>query len=341
MRFFLRALSGLFLTALTVGLLAMAGTTIRSALQASLSDEDRARGGRERVFSAEVVAVQPQTVAPMLTAFGEIRSVRTLELRAPAGGAVVEIAEDFEDGGAVSAGQLLLRVDPAEAEAALATAAADLREAEAELADANRALVLAGEDRAAAEAQADLRARALDRQRDLLDRGVGSAAAVEEAELAAASAVQSVVSRRQAEAQAQTRLDLAGTGLERRQIALAQAQRDLAETELRAAFDGVLADVAVVEGRLVTQNEQLARLIDDDALEVAFRISTAQYARLLTPDGDLPEARVTVVLDVLGVDVTAEGVLTRESGAVGEGQSGRLLFARLEAPRGFRVGDFV
>ncbi|MEM9756695.1 MAG: efflux transporter periplasmic adaptor subunit, partial [Pseudomonadota bacterium] len=47
------------------------------------------------------------------------------------------------------------------------------------------------------------------------------------------------------------------------------------------------------------------------------------------------------VLDVLGVDVTAEGVLTRESGAVGEGQSGRLLFARLEAPRGFRVGDFV
>jgi hypothetical protein len=34
-------------------------------------------------------------------------------------------------------------------------------------------------------------------------------------------------------------------------------------------------------------------------------------------------------------------VLTRESGSVGEGQSGRVLFARIEDARGLRVGDFV
>jgi hypothetical protein len=39
--------------------------------------------------------------------------------------------------------------------------------------------------------------------------------------------------------------------------------------------------------------------------------------------------------------MVAEGVLTRESGAVEEGQSGRLLFARIDDPRGLRVGDFV
>ncbi|MBF9030707.1 HlyD family efflux transporter periplasmic adaptor subunit [Rhodobacterales bacterium HKCCE3408] len=341
MRFFSRALTGLFLLSLTIGLLAVGGWSVWSALQDSWSEEESPQIARERVFSAEVATVAPETLTPELVAFGEIRSRRTLELRAPAAGTVVELAEGFEDGGSVEEGQLLVRIDPATAQATLDTARTDLREAEAELADAERALDLAGEDLAAAEAQADLRTRALDRQRDLLDRGVGSAAAVEEAELAAASADQAVVSRRQSLAQAQSRLDLAGTGLERRRIALATAERDLADTELRAGFDGVLADVAVVEGRLVTQNEQIARLIDADALEVAFRVSTAQYARLIAEDGRLPRAPVTIVLDVLGLDVTATGTLTRESGAVAEGQSGRLLFARLEDARGFRVGDFV
>jgi hypothetical protein len=63
--------------------------------------------------------------------------------------------------------------------------------------------------------------------------------------------------------------------------------------------------------------------------------------QLLGEDGSLPDARVSVILDVFGLDLTAGAVLTRESGAVETGQSGRLLFARIEEPRGLRVGDFV
>jgi multidrug efflux pump subunit AcrA (membrane-fusion protein) len=103
----------------------------------------------------------------------------------------------------------------------------------------------------------------------------------------------------------------------------------------------VLAEVDVAAGRLVGRNERLAQLIDDTALEVSFRISTAQYARLIGEDGSLPQAPVRVVLDVFGLDLAAEAVLTRESGSVGEGQSGRVLFARIEDARGLRVGDFV
>lgn len=341
MRFFRRALVGLFLLSLTVGLLAVAGSTVFTALQSRWAEEARTPPARERVFTAEVVTFTPQIATPVLTAFGEIRSRRTLELRAPAAGTVIELAAGFEDGGAVAAGQVLMRIDPAEAQSARDTAAADLREAEADLREAERALVLAQEDVAAAQVQAALRARALDRQRDLAERGVGSAAAVETAELAAATADQAVLSRRQALAQAEARLDQTGTALERRRIALADAERRLADTELRAEFSGVLSEVDIVEGRLVNANEQVAQLIDPGALEVAFRISTAQYARLLTEEGRLPELPVTVVLDVLGLDVTAAATLTRESGAVAEGQSGRLLFASLSNTRAFRVGDFV
>lgn len=341
MRFFSRALVGLFLFALTLGGLALAGVTIYGALQDRWSEETASRPARERVFSADVAALTFGQETPVLTAFGEIRSRRTLELRAPAEGTVLELAEGFEDGGAVQAGQLLMRIDPAEMQSALDTAATDLREAENDLAESLRALDLAGEDVAAAQVQAELRQRALTRQQDLAQRGVGSAAAVETAELAAATASQAVLSRRQALAQAEAQVAQAETALERRRITLAEAERMLARTELRASFNGVLSDVDVVAGRLVNRNEQVARLIDPDALEVAFRVSTAQYAQLLGTNDRLPETPVNVILDVFGLDLVADAVLTRESGAVEEGQSGRLLFARIDTPRGLRVGDFV
>lgn len=341
MRFLGRALIGLFLTALTVGLLAMAGYTTYGALQARWADEGRPPTGRERVFAAEVAPLIFGEERPVLTAFGEIRSRRTLELRAPAEGTVIELADVFEDGGAVSAGQLLLRIDRAEAQSARDTAAADLRDAENELTEATRALELAGEEVAAARMQAELRSRALERAEDLAERGVGSTAAVETAELAEATANQQILAQRRALALAEARVDNAGTALDRRRIALAEAERRLAQTELRAEFDGVLTEVDVAAGRLVNRNERLASLIDADDLEVAFRISTAQYVRLLDDDGALPQRPVNVILDVFGLDVQSQATLTRESGAVEDGQSGRLLFARIATPRGLRVGDFV
>lgn len=341
MRFFRRALAGLFLTALTVGLLAFAGGTLWSSLQARLAEEGRSPPARERVFTAEVVTLSPGVETPILTAFGEIRSRRTLEIRAPAEGRVVELAEAFEEGGAVRQGAHLLSIDPADADAVLARARTDLRDAENELEEAARALSLAAEDVAAARRQAELRARAFQRQQDLSDRGVGSAAAAEAAELAAATAEQAVLSRRQAEAQAEARLAEADTARQRAGIALAEAERQRAETELFAAFDGILSDVDVAAGRLVSRNERLGRLIDPDALEVAFRISTPQYARLVGEDGTLPAAPVRVVLDAFGIDISSDATLARAAGSVGEGQSGRLLFARIEAARGLRAGDFV
>ncbi len=341
MRFFTRSVIGLFLFCTTVGLLFVAAWQINEARVSQGEERGRPGQARERVFTAEVTTLELQDAVPVLTAFGELRSRRTLELRAPAEGTVLELAAGFEEGGAVEAGAFLLRIDPAEAQSALDVAQADLNEDENNLAEAEAAVILAAEDVGAARVQAELRHNALARQQDLLERGVGSAVAVETAELAAAGADQAILSRRQALAGAEANLDQAASALERSRIALAQAARVLAETELRAEFSGVLSDVAVVQGGLVNRNEQLASLIDPDAIEVAFRVSTAQYARLLTDEGRLPDADVTVLLDVYGADLSAPARLTRESGSVAEGQSGRLLFAELTETRGFRVGDFV
>ena len=341
MRFLTRSFIGLFLLATTLGLFTFAGATVYRTIQAQMAEEQGGRPASERVLAVQVVTVVPETIVPMLETFGEVKSQRTLELRASAGGEVIWLADNFETGGTVATGQILVRIDPVDAEAARDTALADQAETERELADARRAVELARDELAAAEEQATLRGRALSRQRDLADRGVGTAAAVEEAELAASSARQSVLSRRQAEASAETRVSQAETLLQRRTIALAEAERRLADTEVIAPFSGVLSDVSLVAGRLVTDRERLGDIVDASRLEVSFRVSTAQYARLLSSNGELIGAPIEAVIDVGGVDLRATGRVTRESASVAEGQSGRLLFARLDAAPGFRPGDFV
>lgn len=341
MRFLRRSLTGLFLLSVTLGLLAYAGVQVRDAVQDRMAQEPRSFPQRERVFAVNVVTAEFETVTPVLTAFGQIESVRTLELRAAAGGRVIEIAPEFVEGGTVDAGQVLVRIDPTDAESVLQRVQSDILDAEAEQREAERAIVLAQDELAAAQEQADLRERAFQRQRDLQERGVGTAAAVEVAELAAAQSRQSVLSRRQAVAQAEARIDQATTRLSRATIAEAEAQRRLDDTIVTADFSGTLSDVSVVQGRLVSSNEQLARLIDGDALEVAFRVSTQQFARLLDEAGNLSPSDVTVVLDVFGTNLTAKGTLNRAGAAVGDGQTGRLLFATLDSAPGFRPGDFV
>ena len=127
----------------------------------------------------------------------------------------------------------------------------------------------------------------------------------------------------------------------RAKIAQGEAQRRLDDTTLRAPFDGTLSATNVVVGRLVSANERLAELIDPDDLEISFRVSTAQYARLLDGEGGLIKADVSATLDVAGVDLEAKGRISRASAAAGEGATGRLIFAALSETAGFKPDDFV
>ena len=341
MRFLRQSLTGLFLLSVTVALVMVAGFMMYNAIVERMARDARPPQGNERIFAVNVQLAEPGRVAPDLVAFGEVRSRRSLEVRARLPGTITTLSPDFEEGGQVTQGDLLVQIDPVPAEFALTRARNDLLDAQAEQRDAARVLDLAGAELDAAQAQAQLRQKALDRQMDLLAREVTTSAAVETAELAVASANQAVVARRQSVAQSEARVDQAVTRLERARVAVAEAERALAETTITADFSGTLSEVTVIKGRFVSTNEKLASLIDSEALEVVFRISTPQYVRLLDDAGRLPLAEVTATLDVMGEDLVATGVISRESAIVGEGETGRRIYARLDAPRGLKPGDFV
>ncbi|MEM9270575.1 MAG: HlyD family efflux transporter periplasmic adaptor subunit, partial [Pseudomonadota bacterium] len=104
-----------------------------------------------------------------------------------------------------------------------------------------------------------------------------------------------------------------------------------------------LSEVSVVAGGLVNANEKLADLIDPNALEVAFRISNAQFALLIDEDGKLRDVPVRAALSLDELTVQVSGTVVRAGAAVETGQTGRRVFARLTegALAALRPGDFL
>lgn len=343
MNFLTRSLTGVFILGLTLALLGFAAGNVMSTMAEIRDREQRTRPPRERVFSVNVEPFQLRRVTPRIVAFGEVASWRELELRATAGGQIVELADQFRDGGQIKAGSVIYRIDPTQAKADLALTQTQVKEAGAELIEARAALALAEGDLKAAVEQRDLRVVTLERQTSLRERGLGSEAAVETAALAVSSASQTVLTREQSLAQAAARILRAEIGVERQEIALAEAERKLSETVFVAPFDAIVAEVSAVEGRLVSLNEQLGRLIDRTALEVGFRVSNDEFSRILDARGQVKPVTATATLDLAGTPFTVNATVDRAGAEVGDGQSGRLIYARIDPESaGFLYsGDFM
>lgn len=341
MRFMIRGLFGLFLAVLTAALLLGAVTVVISALKESDTGNGHGNSVRERIFAVNVAMVTPITAIPIIETFGEVISGRTLELRAASNGTLVQMSKSFREGGVVHKGDLLFQTDPATASANAQLSEAALEEAKAEVSEAKEAFGLAGDELQAAKHQQALRQQVLKRQTSLRERGVGTETALETAALAASAAQQASLVKRQALANAKARINRANIALSRSHINYNEAARVLAETAVLAKFDGVLSDVTGDLGALVNAGERLARLIDPNALEVAFRISNVEFNHMTQSGQAIGQAKVIVRFG--GIDKEIFATIDRVSAAVGEGQTGRELYALLNVGEiaAVRPGDFV
>lgn len=341
MKFLMRGILGLAIIAATVAAVGLGLYRLQGAMT---REEASARPqGRERSYSVNVSVFQPQNVRPVTTAYGEIESWRTLQLRASSDGRIVDIAKKFRDGAAVVQGELLVRIDPADAEFALLDAEAGLADAQAQKAEAEEAIIVAEQELGAARRQMDLRRQALERQRQLKERGYSTAVQVEAEELSFAALEQSLNNRLQSVITARKRIERMNLTVERAEIVVRNAERVLAETSIVAPFNGYLDQVDASLGRRVSPSEALGLLIDPDALEARFSLSTSQFSRFLDERGDLIPASVTAELKLGDRTVAVNGVLDRVAAVVGEGEAGRSVFAALDVDDDtiLRPGDFV
>ena len=345
MSFVRRGLSGVVMVSVTAGLLVAAVGFLRpneETFEWGVRGTDGAEATSERVIPVLTARAEVGAVTPQLQAFGRVEAVRLHELRAGVGGELIALSDNLRAGGRVEAGEILVQLDPADAEAALARAEADLREARVSATEAGSSLELVRAELATAITQRDVQARALERQRGLDERGVGSTASVDAAELSLSQSEQAVLSRRQAVLAAETGIERAAIAVERATLTRDDAARRLAATVLRAPFAAAVTEARAGLGEQVNAGTTLATLIDPDALEVAFQVTSAQAARLTAGDGSMLPLAVNVRLDGSNAPPRA-GTLSRSGASVAEGETGRVLYAAL-APGAvalLKPGDFV
>lgn len=194
----------------------------------------------------------------------------------------------------VNAGDVLLQIDDGDYRIKLEQARARLHELsstlariDAQIAAAESNVVQAEAQLAASEAVLIAARRSAERVRGLAERRVTSQADLEAANeaLATAEANRNAASaaitgaRAQVEVLEAQRIEAGATRREM-ELAVAQVQRDLELTALRAPFNGTVANIAIKQGELVSAGARLAAVVPDQGMYVEANLKETQLAEV-------------------------------------------------------------
>ena len=253
---------------------------------------------------ARVITVNPVTFVPRAVGFGHVEPGTVWRAVAQVSGEIVYRHPDLEAGKPMADGTAILRIDPADYELAVDRIQATLASDEAELADlavedANTRASLAIERRSLALADEDLgRKRTLRRSDDV------SQAAVDEAERTLLTQRQRVQELDNALRRIPARRQVLEASRALNQAQLAEAQLDLARTEVRIPFNARISDVHVEERQFVSVGEEMVVADSIDVAEVAAQIPAGQMMPLFRDHiafADRPPETLGGLFDELGI----------------------------------------
>lgn len=321
----------------------VAGAVAAAAALWMFREQVEAKPPEVQVWSVAAVPAERVDVRPTMRLFGAIIAGREVELRPLAVGRVVEVGDNFVDGGVVRAGELLIAVDPFDYEADVAEFRAQLAEASARRDEIATDHAAAGRLLERDREQLELARREVGRREALRDSPAASEKALDDAYLVLSQRAQQIIERQQAIDRLAAQAVQQEAVIERWDVALRRALRDLEETRLVAPFAGYLVETAVAVGKRVDTGDRVARLIDAGRLEARFHLSGAQFARLLAGGGY--RGRAAEVVWRIGDSAFAfDAVIDRVGSEIDPESGGVDLYARIEglaAGGVLRPGAFV
>ena len=322
------------------------GYTVTS-LTSSSSEKDRRysnkRKGAEREYTVFIDKITRTKEVPVINSYGEVKSWRTLEIRAPVVGKISEVAEIFRDGSMVVEGDFLFSIEDTEYRDNFSMAKTDMRDAESDLVNSKTLFELSKLDLKAAEKEKAIRLASFKRQEKLKSNGVISETIFEQSSLSLTNAEKSLIAKKNSLVQAENKILKAEVLLERKKVGYDLAKRQLRDTKFFAPFTGILDQVNAVTGRLISSNERLGAILDPKALEVVFPLSDVQYARITDKEGNFIKLNVEYSSGRLEKKNVYSGAIERVGGRVNTGNTGRQVFASISrSNRSFlKPGDFV
>lgn len=239
----------------------------------------------ERARAVRVITADPVTLVPRVIGYGGVYPGTVWSAIAQVSGEVIWVHPDLKKGAILAAGTEIARISPADYALALTQAKANIRSAEAQLAElkvaeTNTADLLRIEKRSL-----NLRETDLKRKRDLLKRGTVARTALETAErdtLAQLKVVQGLENT--------LRLLPTQRTVQREQIAVHQAQAasaelDLARTSITLPFDARIAEVQVEAKQFAQAGGLLVTADGLNVAEVEAQIPISQFRAMVQASG--------------------------------------------------------
>ncbi len=231
----------------------------------------RSAGGAAQAADVTQAAAERGPFRVAVVASGRVVPNLEVEIKAKASGQIVKLPKDVSH--PVKSGDLLVELDPVDEERSVKQAKASLEGSEARLVQAERGLEVATRNLATSrkEAQADLASAEVrekeavakvEREKELLERRLSTpevydaartAVAQAQADLARARVRVEVLETEELALELKRQdVRLAGADVERDTIALAMAERRLAETKVVAPIDGVVSTRTVQVGQIIS-----------------------------------------------------------------------------------------
>lgn len=229
-----------------------------------------------------VVTVRPGELLQSVVASGKVRSPQRVELTSQISGRV--LAVNGREGQTVAAGDLLIQLDDAEWQAAVAQSRASLAQSETRLRQMQQlARPLAEQARLQAAANLDQARRHFERTRDLAERGFYSRHQLDDAQRnldVAASQLQSTELQLASNENGGSDYRLAQVAVDQARASLALAESRLAYTRLRAPSAGTVLTRSVEPGHTAQPGKVLMTLSPAGATELLVHIDEKNLAQL-------------------------------------------------------------
>lgn len=229
----------------------------------------------EHVETARLVrtiSVPRVDLQPVAEGYGVVQPAKVWTAVAQVSGRIIEMHPRLRDGEIIPAGTLLFRIDPVDYELMLSQLKAEL--AEIEVQESNTGDLLAIEERNLALAQ-----REATRLRKLSEKGTTSGSKADEAERAMLNSRASVQNLKNT-------LALLPTQRRVVEAKLAQAERDLEHTSVRAPFNLRIANQAMEADQYVSTGQKLFEGDAIDRSEVVAQIAISSLRHLFRGRGN-------------------------------------------------------
>ncbi len=214
-----------------------------------------------RTISIPLVDLQP-----VAEGYGVVQPAKTWSAVAQVTGRVIEMHPRLRDGEMIAAGTPLFRIDPVDYELALAQLKAEL--AEIEVQQSNTTDLLAIEQR-----NLELAVREADRLKKLAEIGTTSGSDTDQAE-------RTMLNSRTSVQHLQNSLALLPTQRKVLEAKLAQAERDLENTSIKAPFNLRIANLSVEKDQFVSTGQTLFQGDYVDRSEVVAQVAMSSLRHL-------------------------------------------------------------